>query len=192
MHSFYELSKVMEPGPFVMTTVDTIFIEDEFADYVRAFKAQLAAGFDGLMGVTDFIDDERPLYVDTDEVMNVTGFYDDNPGNRCRFISGGIYGLTSSAFDTLRNCMERGEDLRFADLVRWNGAKAVCGISSEVLSVTGENSRLTGSQRSWMWTMLPIFGKQKHLYNEDIGCKTRRKALAEFGRKGQNDFARER
>ena len=109
MHSFYELSKVMEPGPFVMTTVDTIFIEDEFADYVRAFKAQLAAGFDGLMGVTDFIDDEQPLYVGTDEAMNVTGFYDDDPGNRCRFISGGIYGLTSSAFDTLRNCMERGE-----------------------------------------------------------------------------------
>ena len=94
MHSFYELSKVMKPAPFVMTTVDTIFKEDEFAAYVRAFRQQLACGSEGLMGVTDFIDDEKPLYVDTDEAMNITGFLD---------------GLTPSAFETLDDCMKRGE-----------------------------------------------------------------------------------
>lgn len=109
MHSFYELSKVMKPAPFVMTTVDTIFKEDEFAAYVRAFRQQLACGCEGLMGVTDFIDDEKPLYVDTDEAMNITGFLDDDRERKCKFISGGIYGLMPSAFETLDDCMKRGE-----------------------------------------------------------------------------------
>lgn len=65
-------------------------------------------GCDGVMGVTDYIDDEKPLYVGTDERMDVTGFYDDNACGCC-FISGGIYGLAPSAIDTLQRCMERGE-----------------------------------------------------------------------------------
>ena len=109
MHSFYELSKVMQKAPFVMTTVDTIFKEDEFADYIHAFEQQLSHGSDGLMGVTDFIDDEKPLYVGTDERMNITGFLDDNHEGQCKFISGGIYGLTPSAFETLDTCMKQGE-----------------------------------------------------------------------------------
>ena len=65
MHSFYELSQLLAESdkPFVLTTVDTIFREAEFKDYIYAFKQMLAEGEDGLMGVTDFIDDEKPLYV---------------------------------------------------------------------------------------------------------------------------------
>ena len=66
MHSFYELSRLLDDGskaPFVLTTVDTIFREADFKGYLRAFKQVLAEGDDGLMGVTDFIDDEKPLYV---------------------------------------------------------------------------------------------------------------------------------
>ena len=65
MHSFYELSQLLAENdkPFVLTTVDTIFREDEFRNYICAFKQMLAEGEDGLMGVTAFIDDEKPLYV---------------------------------------------------------------------------------------------------------------------------------
>lgn len=65
MHSFYELSQLLAENdkPFVLTTVDTIFREAEFKDYICAFKQMLAEGEDGLMGVTAFIDDEKPLYV---------------------------------------------------------------------------------------------------------------------------------
>ena len=62
---------------------------------------------DGLMGVTDYIDDEKPLYVATDEALRITGFLD-----QCecpKYISGGIYGLTPKSIDTLRRCIERGE-----------------------------------------------------------------------------------
>lgn len=109
MHSFAELSSLLEGEPFVLTTVDTIFREDEFTDYVNAFRLALADGFDGMMGVTDYIDDEKPLYVATDADNNVTGFLDADPQHHCTYISGGIYGLAPCAIDTLRGCMSRGE-----------------------------------------------------------------------------------
>ncbi|MBM6992184.1 MAG: NDP-sugar synthase [Prevotella sp.] len=108
MHSFFELSSFLTDGPFVLTTVDTIFKEEEFGEYIAKFEQFVKDGGDGLMGVTDFIDDEKPLYVNTDAKMNITGFYDDN-SNHCQYISGGIYGLTGSAIDTLKGCMDRGE-----------------------------------------------------------------------------------
>ena len=64
MHSFYEMSQFLKDSPFVLTTVDTIFRDEEFTDYIAAFKASLADGSaDGMMGVTDYVDDEKPLYV---------------------------------------------------------------------------------------------------------------------------------
>ena len=108
MHSFFEISRMLGDGPFCLTTVDTIFREEEFARYIADFGAAVASGeYDGMMGVTDYIDDEKPLYVDTDEGLDITGFLDRS--DTCRYISGGIYGLTPSAIDTLNGCMERGE-----------------------------------------------------------------------------------
>lgn len=104
MHSFFELSPYLEGEKFCLTTVDTIFREDDFAKYIQAFKD---ADNDGLMAVTDYIDDEKPLYVDTDENMNIQGFLDSNTNN-CKYISGGIYSLGPKSIDTLRGCMEKG------------------------------------------------------------------------------------
>lgn len=108
MHSMWELSKWLKDEPFVLTTVDTIFRENEFKTYAQTFQQFAETGYaDGLMGVTDYIDDEKPLYVGTDDDMNITGFYDtcDHP----KYISGGIYGLTPKSIDTLRRCIERGD-----------------------------------------------------------------------------------
>lgn len=108
MHSFFEISRYLGGGPFCMTTVDTIFRADEFTSYVKAFTGAVAAGeCKGMMGVTDYIDDERPLYVETDADLNITGFLD-SPGS-CRYISGGIYGLTPASLTTLDGCLRRGE-----------------------------------------------------------------------------------
>ena len=108
MHSMWELSRWLGDGPFVLTTVDTIFREEEFGAYVAEFLQLVERGeADGLMGVTDYIDDEKPLYVSTDDDLQITGFLD-----RCeqpRYISGGIYGLTPRSIDTLCRCIERGE-----------------------------------------------------------------------------------
>ena len=109
MHSLYELSKNMTGEPFVLTTVDTVFREDEFADYADTFIKSASDGVDALMGVTEFVDDESPLYVGTDDNMTVNGFYDTVPLGGCKYVSAGIYGLTTRTLETLRKCIERGE-----------------------------------------------------------------------------------
>ena len=77
MHSMWELSRWLGDEPFVLTTVDTIFRESEFETYIKTFHSLIARGeADGLMGVTDYIDDEKPLYVSTDESLRITGFLD--------------------------------------------------------------------------------------------------------------------
>ena len=104
MHSFYELSKYLEDDKFCLTTVDTIFREEEFSKFIQYFKESEA---DGCMAVTDYIDDEKPLYISTDDDLNIEGFHDELvPG--CKFISGGIYCLTPPAIRTLHGCMEKG------------------------------------------------------------------------------------
>lgn len=104
MHSFYELNSYLKDDKFCLTTVDTIFREEEFSTFIEAFKQ---SDKDGYMAVTDFIDDEKPLYISTDEALNITGFHDEAISG-CRYISGGIYCLTPTAVKTLLGCMEKG------------------------------------------------------------------------------------
>lgn len=108
MHSFYELRNFLRDDPFILTTVDTIFDESEFHDYVLSFQDKIAQGTDALMGVTDYIDDEKPLYVGVDNVMRINGYYD-TPQADSRFISAGIYGLTTPSLNILEACIEKGE-----------------------------------------------------------------------------------
>lgn len=60
------------------------------------------------MAVTPFIDDEKPLYVATDADNRITGFLDSFEDG-VRYVSGGVYGLTSpGALDVLRRCIDGG------------------------------------------------------------------------------------
>jgi len=107
MHSFYELtSRMPANGKYVVTTVDTIFRAQEFERYIKAFEAA-GPEVDGMMPVTAFIDDEKPLYVATDSNMEITGFLD-NLEPDTRYVSGGIYGLTPKALPVLKMCLETG------------------------------------------------------------------------------------
>jgi len=99
MHSFYELRQVMNKGKFCMTTVDTIFREEEFKQYIAAWEA---SSDDGMMAVTDYIDDEKPLYIATDSDLRITAFLDSEPQ---RYISGGIYGLDERSFPVIDKCI---------------------------------------------------------------------------------------
>ena len=107
MHSFFEISRYLNDGPFCLTTVDTIFRPEEFKAYIEAFRQQADDGVEGLMGVTDYIDDEKPLYVEVDDNSRITAFLDKS--DECKYISGGIYGLTQRAITTLQACIDRGE-----------------------------------------------------------------------------------
>ena len=93
----------MGDGKFCLTTVDTIFREEEFRQYVQAWQR---ADDDGMMAVTDYIDDEKPLYIATDEELTITGFLDTEPQ---RYISGGIYALDEKSFAVIDKCIAEGQ-----------------------------------------------------------------------------------
>jgi NDP-sugar pyrophosphorylase family protein len=106
LHSFFELSPFLKNDKFCLTTVDTIFKEDEFAVFIRAFENDTTA--DGFMAVTDYVEDEKPLYVSVDEQTGgINGFWD-IPERKEKYVSGGIYCLKPPALKTLDNCMEKG------------------------------------------------------------------------------------
>ena len=112
MHSFYELSRYLTNDRFCLTTVDTIFREDEFSGYIQAFQRDEQS--DGLMAVTDFVDDEKPLYVKTDNDLRILVFFDQPPHQgeeleaKHLYVSGGIYCLRRSGIDILEKAIAEG------------------------------------------------------------------------------------
>ena len=103
MHSFWHLSRVIPKGKFCLTTVDTIFREEDFKGYIEAFEAD--EDHDGMWAVTPFVDDEKPLWVDVDEQMNITAFRDKG-WDGAKYVSGGVYAMTHEAFPVLDYCIE--------------------------------------------------------------------------------------
>lgn len=105
MHTFAEATEGFDTK-FTVTTVDTIFSPTLLAECVKAFEADDEA--DGYMCVTDFIDDEKPLYVAVDSDMRITGFHDRREETATPYVSAGIYMLTPRALSTLKRCMAEG------------------------------------------------------------------------------------
>ena len=105
MHSLWHLSQVIPEGKFCLTTVDTIFHEEDFKRYIEAFEND--SDHDGMWAVTPFVDDEKPLWVDVDKDMNITAFRDKS-WEGAKYVSGGIYAMTNRAFPILDRCIEAG------------------------------------------------------------------------------------
>ena len=104
MHSMMELAPYLGSDRFCVTTVDTVFSGSRFHVMMDEFAR---TPFDGLMGVTPLIDDEKPLYVDVDLDMMIKGFHDMQDG--CRYVSAGIYALKAPVLDVLKECVESGQ-----------------------------------------------------------------------------------
>lgn len=105
MHSLWNLTKVIPKGKFCLTTVDTIFKEEDFKGYIDAFEAD--NDHDGMWAVTPFVDDEKPLWVEVDQAMNITAFRDQS-WDGAKYVSGGIYAMTDNAFSVLDDCIDHG------------------------------------------------------------------------------------
>lgn len=105
MHSLWHLSRVIPQGKFCLTTVDTIFREEDFKGYIEAFEADNE--HDGMWAVTPFVDDEKPLWVEVDDQMGITAFRDKG-WDGARYVSGGVYAMTDKAFSVLDDCINQG------------------------------------------------------------------------------------
>ena len=107
MHTFAIVGEMLRgKGRFIACTVDTIFNPENFKRYVKAFE-EAPERVDGMMAVTSYIEDEKPLYVATDPEMNILAFLD-QPEKGVKYISAGVYGLGGGGLDILDDCLEAG------------------------------------------------------------------------------------
>lgn len=102
LHSFSEILPLVKGNKVCLTTVDTVFEEREFEAYIKKFEQ--AKHIDALMAVTDYVDDESPLYVATDNSMHILNFYDQRPEG-VKYISGGIYCFNARVFPMVAKAM---------------------------------------------------------------------------------------
>lgn len=109
--SLHSLDVLVKENPSwsscIVTTVDTVFSEDDFTAYCQAFLS--CAEADAYMGITSFIDDERPLFVTLEsEKRQILSFSDENI-DQSNYVSGGVYGLRKRALYTVGDSVAKGE-----------------------------------------------------------------------------------
>jgi NDP-sugar pyrophosphorylase family protein len=102
MHSFFELAPHLGEGRFLLTTVDSVFDE---SDLRRLIEAAGSGDADGHLAVTDFVDDENPLYVEAAPDGRILSF---SKAGRAPWITGGLYALSSRVFREIEPAKARG------------------------------------------------------------------------------------
>ncbi len=93
MHSLFELAPNFTEGRFLLSTVDPIFDEGEFRRFVDAGRK--GEEWDGLLAVTQFIDDEHPLFVELEGSSRIRGF---STSGRTPWVTGGLYMFSPRIF----------------------------------------------------------------------------------------------
>ncbi len=104
LHSFYALKPFLENKSFCLTTVDTVFAEEEFRNFIR--EAESHKEYDGLLAVTDFIDDEKPLCADVDQNFRILKFED--TAENLKLATGGIYYFSKNIFSEMEKAVNNG------------------------------------------------------------------------------------
>lgn len=104
MHSLFELSPYLLNESFCLATTDSVFLENEFSDFIRYSLSK--KDVDGVLAVTKFIDDEKPLCADLDDKNMILKFSDQKNGYH--WATGGIYYFSPKIFDEMNNAMQAG------------------------------------------------------------------------------------
>ena len=103
LHSFWNIINRTGINECCLTTIDTIFNEKVFQKYISYFQKH--KDIDALMGTTKYIDDEKPLYVQTDEQGSILAFCDENTNNSISQVSAGVYCLRQKSIKKVDDCI---------------------------------------------------------------------------------------
>jgi NDP-sugar pyrophosphorylase family protein len=104
MHSLFELSPYNSEEPFVLLTTDSVFDEKEFASFINYSTEQKEV--EGILAVTNYIDDEKPLCVRINEKGLIKEFGDSKEGYI--WATGGLYYLNPSIFNEMQYALATG------------------------------------------------------------------------------------
>src|SRR5260370_15412272 len=73
MHSLFALAPHLMEGQFLLSTVDSIFDDNELSQFLKYSHGRVSSA-DGVLAVTNFVDDENPLYVQIDGMNRIGSF----------------------------------------------------------------------------------------------------------------------
>jgi NDP-sugar pyrophosphorylase family protein len=104
LHSFFALRPFIENKSFCLTTVDTIFREEEFKNFI--YESELHKEYDGNIAITDFIDDEKPLCVEIDKDSRILKFEDS--AVNLKYATGGLYYFSTNIFNEMQEVLGKG------------------------------------------------------------------------------------
>lgn len=104
MHSMYELMPLLQDDRFIACTVDSIMRPEEAAGFIRAFADRPELELQ--LSYTDFIDDEKPLYIGVDDSQQVLSLGDE--ARTSPFVTVGLYGLSPSVLPWLEQAVGQG------------------------------------------------------------------------------------
>lgn len=104
MHSLFELSPGLNDGPFLLTTVDSVFDPNEFRRFVR--HCQQSKDFDGILAVTKSVQDDNPLWVQVGHDGRIVRLGNNLPS--APYATGGIYCFSPSIFREKEHALRLG------------------------------------------------------------------------------------
>ena len=99
MHSLFALAPHLLDGQFLLSTVDSIFDEGDLAGFLH--YAQQRTNVDGVLAVTDYVEDENPLYVRLDPAHRIVGFGANGAGETPPWVTGGLYIFSPRIFQEI-------------------------------------------------------------------------------------------
>jgi NDP-sugar pyrophosphorylase family protein len=106
MHSLHELRPYLEGDRFVLCTVDSVLAPGALAGFVRGFEA--LPELELYLGVTNFVDDEKPLYIRLADDGRVEAIGQAALGSP--LVTAGLYGMSSRAFPVLERAVAAGRE----------------------------------------------------------------------------------
>ncbi|MBS4036195.1 MAG: NDP-sugar synthase [Ignavibacterium sp.] len=102
MHSLFELAPYLTHESFCLATTDSVFLEKDFSEFIKYSILQTEA--DGILAITKFIDDEKPLCVLMNKSNTILEFSDSPKGYM--WATGGIYYFTPKIFTEIESALE--------------------------------------------------------------------------------------
>jgi NDP-sugar pyrophosphorylase family protein len=104
LHSLFVLAPFLMKEPFFLITMDTVFIENEFSEFVTYSIMQ--EDTDGVLAVTKYTDDEKPLCVAMNDGDVILKFSDSRDGYS--WATGGIYYFLPNVFNEMVYAIQSG------------------------------------------------------------------------------------
>lgn len=97
MESLFCLAPFLDDEPFVLFTVDVVFAQRTLKDFLQA--AESIRSSSGVLALTRFVDDEKPLWVAVDGSNRITAMGDAAEGSP--YVTAGFYYFTPEIFNEI-------------------------------------------------------------------------------------------